>query len=91
MNQTAAICQSLLNGETLSIMDGFHKFNCTNIPRELGRIGRKFNWHILKEKVNFTSEWGHSGVFFRYKFDIQNPDNSNAIELMKKYIETQTK
>lgn len=86
MNQTASICKSLLNGETLSIMDGFHKFNCTNIPREIGRIGRMFNWVISKERINFISEYGHSGVYFRYHFDKDNPENIIASELMNKYI-----
>jgi hypothetical protein len=37
MTQRAALCQALLNGEKLSIMDGFKKFGITNLPREISR------------------------------------------------------
>ena len=37
MNQKAAICKALLEGETISILTGFKDFGCTNIPREIGR------------------------------------------------------
>jgi len=44
MTQRAAIAMHLLKGETLTIMEGYKLFACSNLPRELSRsIEQIFN------------------------------------------------
>lgn len=86
MTQISAICHSLLKGDTLTIMNGYKKFNCTNIPRELSRsVEKKFGVKIDKTPTRFTSEYGHSGVYFKYKL-LKTPENKGGIEKIKKYV-----
>lgn len=86
MTQTAAIAQALLEGQVLSIMTGFKLFSCTNLPRELSRgIEQKFNIIISKERVDFTSKYGQSGFYFRYRLN-QTDYNKEGIEKMKEYV-----
>ena len=87
MTQIAMICKALLSGETLSIMDGFHKFACTNLPRELSRsVEQKFGAVITKKPIKFVSQYGQSGIYFQYKLDRKIEENQMAIKLMSKYI-----
>lgn len=86
MTQIAAICHSLLNGETLTIMSGFKKFFCTNLPRELSRsVEQKFGVRIDKTPVKFTSTYGQSGIYFKYKL-LKTPENKEGIEKIREYI-----
>ncbi len=92
MTQIAAIAQSLLKGDVLSIMDGFHKFSVTNLPRELSRsIEKKFGVIISKSPTLFKSQYGHSGVYFKYRLNKDLEQNKKGIELMKIYIKTKSK
>jgi hypothetical protein len=86
MTQIAAIATSLLKGEVLTIMNGYTKFACTNLPRELSRgIETKFNVIISRDKVKFTSQYGQPGFYYRYRLN-KTPQNSPGIEVMKTYI-----
>ncbi len=89
MTQVAAICQSLLKGEVLSIMDGFKKFACTNLPRELSRsIEQKFGVVISKTPTEFTSKFGHKGTYYRYRLN-KTEYNQDGIKKMKEYVDSQ--
>lgn len=91
MTQVAAIAHSLLKGDVLSIMNGFHLFNCTNLPRELSRsIEKKFGVEISKEPIEFKSKYGHKGTYFRYRLN-KTEYNAPGIEKMKKYVEEEMK
>lgn len=87
MTQTAAIAKALLNGEVLSIMNGFKLFSCTNLPRELSRsIEKKFGVEISRDKVVFKSKYGQPGFYYRYRLN-KTENNLHGIKLMKQYIE----
>lgn len=86
MTQVAAICKALLDGETLSIMTGFKQFACTNLPRELSRsVEQKFGVEISRERVDFTSRYGQTGFYFRYRLN-KTDYNKKGIELMRDYV-----
>jgi hypothetical protein len=88
MTSIAAICKALLSGESLSIMDGFHKFSCTNLPREISRsIEQKFDCTISKLPIKFTSQYGQKGVYFEYRLNPRIDGNALAIQKMAKYIQ----
>lgn len=86
MTQAAAICKSLLDGDTLSIMTAFKMFSCTNLPREISRsIEQKFDVEVSKERVEFTSKYGQSGYYFRYRLN-KTEYNKKGIGLMREYV-----
>jgi hypothetical protein len=86
MTQTAAITKSLLDGDILSIMTAFKMFSCTNLPREISRsIEQKFGVEVSKERVDFTSKYGQSGYYFRYRLN-KTEYNKKGIELMREYV-----
>lgn len=86
MTQTAAIAKALLNGDTLSIMNGFRLFSCTNIPREISRrIERKFNVVVSRDKVDFKSKYGKPGYYYRYRLN-RTEANAPGILKMEEYI-----
>lgn len=89
MTQTGAICQALLNGDVLTIFDGYKRFSCTNLPRELSRsVENKFGVTISKEKVNFKPKFdGAVKVGFYYRYRLNNVSyNEDGIEKMKAYV-----
>lgn len=89
MTQTAAICQALLEGKVLSIMTGFQMFSCTNLPRELSRsIEQKFDVTISKSPTKFTSKYGQSGQYYRYRLNTSE-HNLPGIEKMRSYVAEQ--
>lgn len=91
MTQLAAIAHSFLKGETNSIMTAFKKFNCTNLPREVGRgIERRFGVEITRVPVKFKSTYGHTGEYYRYTL-IPTSKNKKGMAAMRKYIQEQMK
>lgn len=91
MTQKASICKALLNGETLSIMDGFHKFACTNLPREISRsIEQDFGIIVSRMPIKFTSKYGHSGTYYQYRLNPLIKGNKDGIKKMKEYLKTQS-
>lgn len=86
MTQKAAIAMALLNGEVLSIMNGFKLFNCTNLPREISRsIEQEFNVVVSRESVPFKSKYGNHGVYFKYRLN-RTDYNTEGIKKMEEYI-----
>jgi len=84
--QIAYISQALIRGEVLTIMDGFKRFNCTNLPRELSRsVERKFGVEISRERVEFTTDCDMPGFFFRYRLNA-TAYNEPGIKKMRDYI-----
>lgn len=89
MTQIAAICHSLLKGDTLSIMSGFGKFSCTNLPRELSRsVEKKFKVQLTRIPVTFISEYGHKGEYYKYRL-LKTEENKEGIEKIKVYLSEQ--
>lgn len=81
MTQTAEIALALLKGETISIMNAFNKFHCTNAPREISRgIEKPFGVTISRDKVDFVSKYGRSGYYYRYRL---NKTKANAVGIAK--------
>ncbi len=86
MTQTADIAKALLRGEVLSIMNGYHLFLCTNLPREISRgIEQKFNVIVSRSSVPFKSRYGRIGVYFTYRLN-KTSYNAAGIKLMQQYI-----
>lgn len=88
MNQKCAIIKSLLDGKVLSIMNGFHWFGCTNIPREIGRsVEREFNVEVSRINVEAKSRYGQSCNYTQYRLN-RTDYNAPGILLMEKYVES---
>lgn len=88
MTQIGVICQALIKGRVLSQMDGFKEFACTNISREISRsVEQKFGVSVERIRVDYTSKYGHTGIYFKYKLDVLKEENLKGVELMKQYIE----
>lgn len=86
MTQIAAIAKALLDGEVLSIMNGFKKFACTNIPREISRgIEQKFGVAISRTHKDFVSEYGEPGFYFQYRLN-RTEYNKEGIAKMEAYV-----
>lgn len=86
MTQIAAIAISLLKGDVLTIMNGFQKFSCSNLPRELSRsIEAKFNVTLSRDKVAFKSQYGQPGYYYRYRLN-NTPQNAAGREAMNAYV-----
>jgi hypothetical protein len=82
----AYVCRALLAGEVLTIMDGFKRWQISNLPRELSRqIEARFDIIISRDKVEFTTEMGLPGWFYRYRIN-SNDLNKEGIEQISEYI-----
>lgn len=92
MTQICAICIALLKGDVLTIGDGFNRFNCTNLPRELSRsVEQKFGVEISKTKVNFKSKFDNKpGYFYKYRLN-RTEYNAEGISKMTAYCVEQSK
>jgi hypothetical protein len=88
MTQLSSICRALLDGETISIMTGFKDFGCTNIPREIGNVERKFGIIVNRERVNFVSRYKQHGSYMNYSFT-PGKQNKESLKEMKKYVNEQ--
>lgn len=90
MTQICAIAIALLNGDTMTIADGFHKFHCSNLPRELSRsIEQKFGVIISKDKKEFKSIYDERpGYYYRYRLN-KSDVNKEGIERIREYIKSQ--
>lgn len=90
MTQKAALCKALIDGEVLSIMDGFKKLGITNIPREIGRsVEREFNVEVSRTPRKSVTRYGTTCNFYQYRLN-KTPYNRDGIRAMKRYIKQQT-
>jgi len=86
MTKTAHIAKALLNGEVLTIMDGFKRFRVTNLPREVSRqIEQKFDVVVSRDRVEFVAECGLPGCYFRYRLN-HIESNEPGIQRMRDYV-----
>ena len=84
--KTASICYSLLQGDVITIMDGFKRFLISNAPRELSRqVEQKFGVKISRVRKETKSESGHSGHYFEYRLN-NTPMNKDGIKKMWDYV-----
>jgi hypothetical protein len=91
MTQKAAICKALLEGHTLSIMNGFKWFSCTNIPREIGRsVEREFDVKVKRTPKEGTSKYGQVCNWMEYRLEITDY-NIPGIAKMRDYVNSQMK
>lgn len=89
MTQIAALATALLRGDVVSIKTAFDMFGCSNAPREIGRsIERKFGVIVSKTPTKFTSRYGKSGVYFKYRLN-KTEYNKEGIQKMKEYVAAQ--
>jgi hypothetical protein len=87
MTQIAAISEALLRGEVLTIMDGFKRFSCSNLPRELSRsIEQKFGVEISKVKKDFKSRYDSKpGYYYQYRLNTTE-QNADGRQKMIDYV-----
>ena len=86
MNQKCALVKSLLRGEVLSIMNGFHWFGITNIPREIGRsVERSFGVRVSRVSRDFISKYGQAGYYFEYRLN-RTEQNKDGVLKMEAYV-----
>lgn len=97
--QKAALCDALLNGDTLSIMDAFKRFGMTNLPREISRqIERSFEVIIIRTPIIYN-KCGQSIRYYTYEL-LENPvhmpssikrKHLEGINMMRNYINSHKK
>lgn len=92
MTQIAAIAYAFLKGEIISIKTAFDMFGCSNAPREVSRsIEQKFGVKISRNKVNFKSRYGKTGIYFQYRLNRDATYNQDGIAKMKAYVKEEMK
>ena len=85
-SKTAHIAFALLQGEVITIMDGFKRFLVTNVPREVGRaIERKFDVKISRTRKDFISTTGQPGNYYEYRLN-QTEYNKAGVQKMWTYV-----
>ena len=90
MNATAAICSSLLKGETLTIKTAFDRFGISNLPREIGRsVERKFGVYVSKTRIEGKSRYGVPCSWFQYRLNPLIEDNRIGVQKMLAYVQSQ--
>lgn len=90
MTQIAALATALLKGEVVSIKTAFDMFGCSNAPREIGRsIERKFGVTVSRTPTKFTSRYGKSGVYYKYRLN-RTEYNAEGIKKMIEYVQSQS-
>src|SRR3990172_4449940 len=92
MTQTAAICIALLKGEILTIFNGYTKFNCSNLPREISRgIEQKFGILVSRVRRDFISEYAEKpGYYYEYRLNKTLECNKEGVQKMIEYVKKQT-
>lgn len=93
MTQKADLALWLLQGNKVSIMDGFKLFGITNIPREIGRSIERLDAHGFgvtceRKKKEGTTRGGEPCHWMEYRL-LKTKENEEGIERMKKYIQSQ--
>lgn len=92
MTQKAALCHALLQGETLSIMDGFKRFGITNLPRSIGRsVERDFNVIVSRNPKRSKTRYGTPCNYYEYYLNKAASVNKDGIKTMKEYVKEQSK
>lgn len=86
MTATAALAKHLLEGNVVSILDGFKLFSITNVPREISRsIEQEFNVIVSRTPRKFKSKYGRKGVYTEYRLNYTDY-NKEGIKKMKEYV-----
>lgn len=86
MTATAALAKHLLDGNVISILDGFKLFGISNTPRELSRsIEQKFNVIVSRTPRKFKSRYGKVGVYTEYRLNYTDY-NKDGIKKMREYV-----
>lgn len=68
-------------------MNGFSKFSCTNIPREVSRsVEDKFGVELSRTRVDFISSYNKKpGYYYKYRLP-KSEKNQKGIKKMREYI-----
>lgn len=84
--QIAYISKALLAGDVLTVMDGYMRFRCTNLSRELSRsVEQKFGLKLTKDRVDFFRDCGTPGHFYRYRLPFTDYNEIGIIK-MRQYV-----
>jgi hypothetical protein len=86
MNKTVTLCKSLLEGDVLSILNGFTRLHITNIPREIGRsVERKFGVKVDRKTIPHKDKFNNPGYYYEYRL-LRTEENKEGIKRMEAYI-----
>ena len=86
MSRKQALCQYLLAGGKLSIMNAYRHFGISNVSREVIRLVEKpFGVILTRTKMEGKTKYGSSCVWFEYRL-VSNRINAKGIKAMKEAL-----
>lgn len=89
MTAKCALAMALLNGDVLTIMNGFKNLGITNVPREVSRaIEQPFGVIVSKTRKEGLSRYKVPCMWFEYRL---NPTEYNkpGMDKMREYVKSQ--
>lgn len=86
MSRKQALCQYLLAGGKLSIMNAYRHFGISNVSREVIRLVEKpFGVILTRTKMEGKTKYGSPCVWFEYRL-VSNRINAKGIKAMKEEV-----
>lgn len=86
----AALVNSLLQGKTITIKNGFEDYGITNVPREISRaVEQKFGVRVNRKRREYTTVYGFYQTYFEYKLE-KDKQPEDSIKKMKEYVKKYT-
>lgn len=90
MTRKQALCQYLLAGGKISIMNGYRHFGISNISREIRRlIEQPFNVTLTRKKMEGKTKYGTYCTWFEYTLT-HNRLNAKGIKAIKEELSSQS-
>lgn len=86
MSRKQALCQYLLAGGKLSIMNAYRHFGISNVSREVIRLVEKpFGVILTRTKMEGKTKYGSRCEWFEYRL-VSNRINAKGIKAMKEAL-----
>ena len=86
MTRKQALCQYLLAGGKLSIMNAYRHFGISNVSREVIRLVEKpFGVILTRTKMEGKTKYGSHCEWFEYRL-VSNRINAKGIKAMKEAL-----
>ena len=86
MSRKQALCQYLLAGGKLSIMNAYRHFGISNVSREVIRLVEKpFGVILTRTKMEGKTKYGSHCEWFEYRL-VSNRINAKGIKAMKEAL-----
>jgi hypothetical protein len=86
MTRKQALCQYLLSGGRLSILNGYRLFGISNISREVRRlVEQPFGVTLTRKKMEGKTKYGSYCTWLEYSLS-HNRINAKGIKAMKEEV-----